>query len=164
MQRTNIYMALFWLLMFIGLYVFFDKWDKNQKNKYIAYALTQSEMVIPRGVDGHYRIQGEVNHYPVEFLIDTGATQVTISEALSKRAGLEGGTNVVFETANGKMNGKIVANVPVMAGQLTYNHTTVGVGLVGLAENQALLGQSFLNHFDIQIEGNQMILKARQNK
>jgi aspartyl protease family protein len=35
------------------------------------------------------------------------------------------------------------------------------VGLAGLPHNQALLGQAFLKHFDIEIRRDEMVLRSR---
>jgi hypothetical protein len=49
----------------------------------------------------------------------------------------------------------------VQAGHLGLNGTTVAVGLVGLDKDKALLGQSFLSRFDIQILQGEMRLTPR---
>ncbi len=47
-----------------------------------------STLRIPADRSGHFLIQGRVNGEPVTFLVDTGATQVALSEADARRAGL----------------------------------------------------------------------------
>jgi aspartyl protease family protein len=54
-----------------------------------------------------------------------------------------------------------VRGVPVRAGTLAFNQASVTVGLVGLPPDQALLGQSFLKHFDVEIGRDQMVLRPR---
>lgn len=163
MQRTNLYMAGFWLLMFGAMFLFFTQYDSRQKTKYLAYANSAGELVIPRGEDGHYHVQGEINHVPVDFLVDTGATSVTISEALAAQAGLSGGTPITSQTANGALRGRLLHGVPIQVGHLVLNNTTVGVGLTLSNPKEALLGQSFLNHFDIEMRNNQMVLRAQKS-
>ncbi len=51
--------------------------------------------------------------------------------------------------------------VPVRAGSLVLNDASVSVGLSGLPANQALLGQSFLKHFDVEIGRDAMVLRQR---
>jgi aspartyl protease family protein len=55
----------------------------------------------------------------------------------------------------------LVRNVPVRAGHLVLNDTTVTVGLAGMHPEQALLGQAFLKHFDIEIRRDEMVLRPR---
>ena len=43
---------------------------------------------IPKGPDGHYWAEGEVNGSPVRFLVDTGATAVALTPADAQRLGI----------------------------------------------------------------------------
>jgi aspartyl protease family protein len=54
-----------------------------------------------------------------------------------------------------------VRSVPVRAGHLVLNDASVTVGLNGLQPEQALLGQNFLKHFDVEIRRDEMILRQR---
>lgn len=116
------------------------------------------DLRIARARNGHFYVPGTVNGQPVEFLVDTGASSVVVSEAFARRAGLEGGVAATFRTANGLLSGRIVRNVPVSAGPISLSGTTVGVGLVGGAEH-ALLGQSFLSRLDVTISGGEMVIR-----
>jgi aspartyl protease family protein len=49
----------------------------------------------------------------------------------------------------------------VRAGHLALNDTSITVGLSGLQPNQALLGQAFLKHFDVEIRRDEMVLRQR---
>jgi aspartyl protease family protein len=55
----------------------------------------------------------------------------------------------------------LVRSVPVRAGHLAFNEASVSVGLVGMPPEQALLGQSFLKHFDVEIGRDAMVLRPR---
>ena len=50
---------------------------------------------------GHFNIPGQINGTSVTFLMDTGATSVSIPEAIADEIGLEKGFPVVVQTANG---------------------------------------------------------------
>ena len=52
-------------------------------------------------------------------------------------------------------------HVPVRAGHLVLNDTSVTVGLLGLPPDQGLLGQAFLKQFDIEIRRDEMVLRMR---
>jgi aspartyl protease family protein len=54
-----------------------------------------------------------------------------------------------------------VRSVPVRAGHLVLNDTSVTVGLSGMPPEQALLGQAFLKHFDVEIRRDEMVLRQR---
>ena len=151
----------FWLLLLGLLFLGFDHFEQQRVAAYQAHEGGAGELVIPRGPDGHFRVDGRVNGNAVSFLVDTGATSVTVSEALARRAGLEGGQSVVFQTANGTLPGRLLRQVPVQAGHLALPGVTVAVGMVGKQPEVALLGQSFLSRYDIQILRNEMRLLPR---
>ena len=149
--------VVFWMLVMGGLYLAMTHYLKP---KPVTVSAT-GDLIIPRDRDGHFYALGAINGEPVTFLVDTGASLVTVSEAFASSAGLGRGIPTVFQTANGTLNGRIVPDVPVTMGALTVSGVRVGVGLVGDTENKALLGQSFLARFDITLSKDQMILRVR---
>ena len=86
---------------------------------------------------------------------------VTVSEAFAQQAGLQGGTPTVFKTANGDLQGRVLSGVPVSMGPAQVSGVRVAVGLVGGEADEALLGQSFLNQFEITLSDKQMTLKPK---
>jgi aspartyl protease family protein len=151
----------FWLLLLGLLFLGFEHMEKRRTAGYQAHEGGGGELVIPRRPDGHFYVEGRVNGHAVSFLVDTGATTVTVSEALAQRAGLKGGQSVTFQTANGTLPGRLVRQVPVQAGHLALPGVTVAVGMVGKPPEVALLGQNFLSRYDIQILQNEMRLVPR---
>lgn len=119
------------------------------------------DLVIPRARDGHFYASGSVNGKPVNFLVDTGASLVTVSEQFAHSAGLSTGVATVFQTANGDLPGRVVFDVPITIGPVDVSGVKVGVGFVGHAVGDALLGQSFLSKFEIILSKEQMILRKR---
>jgi aspartyl protease family protein len=152
----------FWLLLLGLLFLGFDYVEQRRVAGYQAHEGSGGELVIPRGRDGHFHVDGLVNGQAVSFLVDTGATSVTVSEALALRADLQGGQPVTFQTANGRLPGRLLRQVPVQVGHLALPGVTVAVGMVGKPAEIALLGQSFLSRYDIQILQNEMRLVPRQ--
>lgn len=148
-------MMVFWCLVMGTLYLAMSYYLKPKG----AQILANGDLVIKRSHDGHFRTIGTVNGREVKFLVDTGASLVSISEKFAQRALLSGGSPATFHTANGDQSGRIVQNVGVSVGPLTVSNVTVGVGLSMNDENEALLGQSFLSKFDISISKNQMVLR-----
>lgn len=86
---------------------------------------------------------GKVNRQPVRFLADTGASPVSVSQALAMQAGLPAGQSNTLHTASGQRPGQRVRSAPVRAGQLVLNDTRITVGLRGRPAEQALLGRAF---------------------
>lgn len=119
------------------------------------------DLVIPRARDGHFYASGRVNGKPVNFLVDTGASLVTVSEEFAKSAGISTGVPTLFKTANGDLRGRIVSGIPITLGPVSVSSVRVGVGLVGDDAGNALLGQSFLSRFEIVLSKEQMILRHK---
>ena len=150
-----------WLAVAGVLYLVFDRMEQNRQASLKPYALSSGDLVIPRQRDGHFHVEGEVNRQPVRFLVDTGASHVSVSQALAEQAGLPQGAPMTLSTANGTRPGQLVRGVPVRAGDLVLNDASISVGLSGLPTDPALLGQSFLKHFDVEIGRDTMVLRRR---
>ncbi len=114
-------------------------------------------VVLQRQRSGHYIAQGEINGHPVKFLIDTGATDVAISEKMAREMGLDFGPRVRIMTAAGPANAWVTRLERVRLGSLVLNHVraTITPGL----NDEALLGMSFLKHFSMRQEGDQLLIE-----
>ena len=151
------WIVVFWIAIMGVLYVAMNHYLKRKP--LLVYAA--GDLVIPRARDGHFYATGAVNGRPVSFMVDTGASLVTVSERFASEAGLAGGVATVFKTANGDMPGRIVPDVSVAIGPLSVSGVRVAVGYVGHEDGDALLGQSFLAKFEIVVKNNQMTLRKR---
>lgn len=148
----------FWLALMAGLYLLMDRVRQPRA----ATVTAAGHLVIPRHPDGHFRVAGTINGEPVMFLVDTGASLVAVSDALARRAGLAGGERTTFRTAGGVREGRIArADSVLLRGGPGVSNLRVGIGLAGLDEDEALLGQNFLQHFDVRLERSQMVLAPR---
>lgn len=162
-RRGAFFMTIAWLAAAGVLYGGFAWFDARERQHLKPYEGAGGELVIPRYPDGHFYVAGEVNRVPVLFLVDTGASAVSLSEAQARQAQLPSGRAVTLRTANGERPGELVHGIPVRVGHLALNDTTVISGLVGMGPQQALLGQSFLRHFDIELRQREMVLRPRTN-
>ena len=150
-------MLLFWLLVMGLVYGLMTHYLKPKQTRVLA----NGDLVIPRAQDGHFYTPGTINGREVVFLVDTGASLVSVSESLAQAASIRGGVRTTFYTANGARPGRVVSGVDVSVGPMRVTNLKVGVGLNMGDDTQALLGQSFLSKFDISLNQNQMILRAR---
>jgi aspartyl protease family protein len=150
-------MLLFWAVVMGLLY-----WGMTQylKPKQVR-VLSHGELVIERARDGHFYANGQVQGKDVVFLVDTGASLVSISDELARSAHLQGGKPAVFQTANGARSGRIVEGVTITVGPISVSNLKIGVGLSLKEPNQALLGQSFLSKFNVTLSKDQMVLIPR---
>lgn len=117
----------------------------------------QAMVVLQRERSGHYIAQGEINGLPVMFLVDTGATDVAISEKMAREMGLDFGPRIRIMTAAGPSNAWVTRIERVSLGSLELNNVraTITPGL----RDEALLGMSFLKHFRLRQEGDQLLIE-----
>lgn len=118
-------------------------------------------VVLQRQRDGHFTADGAINGHDVHFLVDTGATDVAVSEDLAREIGLEFGPRVALRTAAGPASGWVTRldSVRIGAFVLRDARATITPGL----GRQALLGMSFLRHFSIVQEGDTLVITAPGN-
>ena len=114
---------------------------------------------LARDRSGHYLAEGGINGSAVRFLVDTGATDVAISEKMAREIGLQFGPRITVMTAAGPTTGWRTRLEQVSLGPLSLQNVraiiTPGLG------REALLGMSFLQYFDLRQEGNQLVLESR---
>lgn len=118
------------------------------------------DLVIQRGRDGHFNIEVSVNGTPVKFLVDTGASIVTLSETDARRAGYDPKSldyTLQFSTANGTAFGAPIRIERMQAGPLVARDVRAAVGGAGMSKS--LLGMSFLNQLNgFSVSGDQLTL------
>jgi len=107
----------------------------------------RQEISIPASRDGHYYLKGSINGVPIDFMIDTGATYVSVGDAFAKEAGLPQGVPGMFSTANGSVEGRIVKDQMVEAEGFRISGLSVAV--TPLQGKAGLLGQNFLRRFEV---------------
>lgn len=157
-QRGTLGILAFWLLVMGGVYLAMDHYLKPSP----AVVTAEGELVIARARDGHFYTPGLVNGRPVNFMVDTGATLVSVSTPFARAANIGPGEPTTFRTANGERPGEVVTGVPVTIGPVSVSSVRVGVGLTGDSEDDALLGQSFLSKFDVLLLQDRMILRPKR--
>lgn len=150
-------MMIFWCVVMGLLYMLMTNYLKPKQ----AQVLANGDLAINRSQDGHFYTTGTINGKEAKFMVDTGASLVSVSEEFAQKAFIRGGVPTTFKTANGDRPGLVVEGVGVSIGPVSVTNVKVGVGLRGGDENDALLGQSFLSKFDITMSKTQMVLRSR---
>ncbi len=156
-QTGLVPMLLFWFAVMGLLYALMTHYLQPKQSQVLA----NGDLIIERAQDGHFYTPGTINGRQVTFLVDTGASLVSVSEPFAQAAAMGGGAPTTFQTANGARAGRVVGGVEVAVGPVRVTNVKVGVGLSLGDDSQALLGQSFLSKFDITLRQNQMVLRAR---
>ena len=134
---------------------------KDVRQRCLALEIANAQTTVRRSRDGHFYLDGTVNRVSVRFLIDTGATSIVISERVAAAAGLTGGRPVRVSTANGVVQSREVDGVTLSAGRIQMTGLSVVVGRPGNDPWMGLLGQEFLDRFDMSISGDELTLKPR---
>jgi aspartyl protease family protein len=120
-----------------------------------------SQIVLTAGSGGHFFANGSINGKSVRFVVDTGATYVSMGAAEAERLGIDfrRGERGMTQTANGTMPVYKVILASVRVGDvLVYNvEALVGQGSM----DQVLLGNSFLTRFQMKRENDLMTLNRR---
>lgn len=149
--------AVVWLGLVGGGYLLFQQMTRPTVAHSCDRADGIDEVTVPVSPDGHFYVDGAVNGAPVRFLVDTGASYVTLGVAAANDARLDGGVAARFDTAGGAVEGRIFRDQVVKADCLEVSGATVA--LDPLLGEGALLGQNFLRHFEIVQRDRQLVLR-----
>jgi aspartyl protease family protein len=111
---------------------------------------------------GHFYAEGLVNGVPVRFVVDTGATLVSLPQSDANRLGIDyrSGRRGSSSTANGVVPVYLVKLDSVKVGGIEL-HNVDALVHEGGGLDQALLGMSFLNRLQMQRDGATMTLIQR---
>ena len=108
---------------------------------------------MPRDALGRFRVEGRVDGRRLEFVVDTGASVITLTEDDAAALGVhpaESEFTVVLKTANGTVRGAPTTLGSVEVGDITVRDVAAVV-LPQQALSDNLLGLSFLSrlrHFE----------------
>jgi aspartyl protease family protein len=126
-----------------------------------AGSSTGTRIVLTAGPGGHFVSSGQINGASVRFLVDTGATEVSMSAQEADRIGLQyrTGTPVLMSTANGAVQGFQIYLNSVRLGEVEiYNVQAI---VTANPMPFVLLGNTFLTHFQLKQENNALTLDRR---
>lgn len=134
----------------------------HYRNVESSTAANRSRVLLAADPRGHFLIDGAVNRIPVRFLVDTGATMVSLPQADADRLGIDyrKGRRGQSSTANGLATVYLVRLDSIRVGDIEL-HGVDALVHEGPGLNQALLGMSFLNRVSMQREGATMTLIQR---
>jgi aspartyl protease family protein len=120
-----------------------------------------NKVVLSAGSGGHFFTTGQINGRSVQFVVDTGATTIALSTADAQRIGLnyQSGAPIQMSTANGVVAGWRLKLASVRLGDVVVYDvdSIVSTGSMPFV----LLGNSFLSHFQMTRNNDQMTLEKR---
>ena len=127
-----------------------------------ASAPAAESAVLTADVQGHFAADGQINGRAIRFVVDTGATLVSLPAAEARRMSLDyqKGQKALMGTANGTTTGYLVKLDTVSIGGVAL-HGVDAVVMEGNGLGAPLLGMSFLNRMNLKREGDVMTLTRR---
>jgi aspartyl protease family protein len=161
-QIGKTFAFVFWGLLLVGLFYFFqdklaDQVNPNsQPNSYQVGAVQVLE--LQRNRYGHYVTSGLINQVDVEFMLDTGATNVAVPQAIANKVGLRKGRAVQVKTANGIATAYTTIIDELNLGEITLFNVNASI-VPGMDGSQILLGMSVLKQVEFRQLGDQLTLK-----
>jgi aspartyl protease family protein len=153
--------AAIWALIFVGVIGAYGLWEDitNDVNPRQAI-LSESTIAVPRSNDGHYHLTLNVNGTAIDFVIDTGASQVVLSQRDAARIGIDA-NSLNYSGAASTANG-VVRTAPVVLDQVTLGDITdrnIPAVINGGDMDNSLLGMTYLGLYSrIEISNGELVL------
>jgi aspartyl protease family protein len=123
-------------------------------------APTYKETELERKPNGHFYVTADVNGAPINFIVDTGASVIALTEEDARSAGLEFSSSEfepVARTASGVAKGKIVTLPKV---SIDGKEVMEVEAMILEGAEISLLGQSYLARISgVQMNGDRMVLR-----
>jgi aspartyl protease family protein len=149
-----------WGLIFVAMTAGYALWN-DLEGKITPFQSTgdAGQIAIPRAQDGHYYLVLEIAGKPLEFMVDTGASNVVLSQRDARSLGLDP-TSLNYlgsaQTANGRVRTARVTLDDVVLGSVRDANLTAYVNDGEM--DISLLGMDYLGRFHIEIARDRMIL------
>jgi aspartyl protease family protein len=138
--------AAIWVLIFIGVIGAYGLWEDIGRDVSARQTvMDDGQIAVPRNGDGHYYLTLDINNVPIRFVVDTGASQIVLTQDDARRIGIDPSSLNYLgsaSTANG-----VVRTAPVMLDTVALEDTRdTGLPAVvnGGAMQDSLLGMTYL--------------------
>ncbi len=151
-----------WAFIFLGVIAGYGLWgDIRQTLRPQQSVMAEAgRVVVPRAPDGHYYLTLMVNGAAVDFLVDTGASQVVLTANDARRAGIDPEKLAYLgraNTANGEVRTASVRVDELALGDIRDTNLRVWVN-EGKME-KSLLGMTYLQRWShIEIRNGALVL------
>ncbi len=117
-----------------------------------------AQVVLQQNREGHYVATGTINGESVVFLLDTGATNVSLPQGLARQLDLPLRPGRMVKTANGMVQTWTTRLDSVSLGGLTARNLRATV-LPNFPGDQVLLGMDFLKRFELLQRGGELTIR-----
>ncbi len=123
-----------------------------------AVIKAKKTLVIDQQSNGHYFLEGEVNSTALTFVIDTGASVVSLPSSVARDAEINCKKQVMMSTANGLANACTVIIPKLKIGSFLIEDVAA---VVAPNLSEPLLGMNVLQQFNIVQDHGQMRISER---
>lgn len=151
-----------WVLILILLTLFFSQWQSRERNPNrdpeSRLVNGTREVVLQRNRFGHYVASGTINGAPVTFLLDTGATQISIPGDLAGKLGLQPGPAFSVSTANGTITVRGTRLDTLALGPIRLHDVRANINPY-MDGDEVLLGMNALRNLDFSQRGDRLTLR-----
>lgn len=152
--------AAIWGLIFVGTIAAVGLWSDVSRDVSGRQAVVGDDIVVPRSPDGHYYMTLDVNGVPVDFVVDTGASQMVLTQLDARRVGInpaELNYLGIASTANGDVRTASVTLDEVRLGPIVDQNVRAVVNEGEMFGS--LLGMTYLGLYDtLRISDGELIL------
>lgn len=152
-----------WLIALGLLVMFFSQWQNKRENPNSMPSSTSAqglnEVVLERNYQHHYVANGKINGQEVTFLLDTGATHVSVPKHLAQKLGLKEGAPAFANTANGVVETRNTRIDELRLGSIRLQDVKASIN-PGMRSDEILLGMSALK--DVEFTQRNGTLTLRQ--
>ena len=163
-SRLGRHMMIFaWVIALAMLSLLFSDALENRRNPNrdihtTAAADGQRQVVLKRNRQGHYFAAGRINGQAVTFLLDTGATVVSVPRDVARRLNLKRGAKSYAATANGVIETYATRLDSVAIGDIELRDVAAHINPYSSSDD-ILLGMSFLRHLELTQRGGTLTLR-----
>jgi aspartyl protease family protein len=135
--------------------------NKRNPNQHLNTKILDNgskEVVLQGSTHGHYVASGKINDQPVVFLVDTGASFVSVPERIANRVGLKKGNPLTATTANGNITVYTTMLARISIGDITLYNVKADIN-PHMDGEEILLGMSFLRNLSISHEDGKLSIR-----
>jgi len=142
----------------VSLFSGVEKSQRNPNRDLADTNTTDQEVVLESGPFGQYFFTGLANGEKIDFLVDTGASSVVLTERQAKKLGLKRGLAVRVRTANGTVNSYTTEIHRLQIGGIVLRNVPAHIN--PHMKGEALLGMTALQDLEWRQVDNQLILTS----
>lgn len=154
--------AIGWLIVLGVLTYAFSRWLDAERNPNRVVQSSNREggveVTLRQNRYGHYYVAGSINGRAVEFIVDTGATQIAVPAHLADALQLRTGPPVLVSTANGNATAYLTRIDEVRVGDIVVRDVKAHLN-PGMKDDEILLGMSFLRQLEFTQRGDTLTLR-----